>query len=163
MNQKKLSTTFLTEAAIIAALYTVLVIIFQFSSFGPIQFRIAEALTVLPYFTAAAIPGVTIGCILSGYLSGAAVLDIVFGSLASLIAAVLSYLLRRYKFLVPIPPIVINAIVIPWVLRFAYGEVQPIPLLTLSIGAGEFVSAGIIGIILLLALDRVKHVIFRTK
>lgn len=82
---------FIAEAGIIAALYTVLVIIFQFSSFGPVQFRIAEALTILPYFPPAAIPGVTIGCFLSAFLTGAAGLDMIFGSLATLIAAILSY------------------------------------------------------------------------
>ena len=159
MTNKK--TLFITEAAIIAALYTALVLIFQFSSFGPVQFRIAEALTILPYFTPAAIPGVTIGCFLSALLSGADPIDMVFGSLATLFAAFLSYQLRGNKYLVPIPPIVVNAIVIPFVLKAAYGEAQPIPLLMLSIGAGQFVAAGVLGLVLLFALDKVKHVVFR--
>lgn len=161
MKNKK--TLFLTEAAVIAAIYNVLVLIFQFSSFGPIQFRIAEALTVLPYFTPAAIPGITIGCLLSGVFFGADIIDIVFGSFATFLAAVLSYQLRRYKFLVPIPPILINALIIPWVLRFAYGEAQSIPLMMLSVGLGQVVSAGIIGMVLLLTLDKVKHYIFRSR
>jgi uncharacterized membrane protein len=161
MNHKK--TLFMTEAAIIAALYTVLVFIFQYSSFGPVQFRIAEALTILPYFTPAAIPGVTIGCFLSALLTAADPIDMVFGSLATLIAAVLSYKLRRHKFLVPIPPIVVNAIAIPWVLRFAYGEAQPIPVMMLSVGAGEVAAVGVLGLVLLFALDRVKHVVFRNN
>lgn len=160
MNNRK--TQFITQAAVIAAIYTVLVFIFSFSSFGPIQFRIAEALTILPYFTAAAIPGVTLGCFLSAVLvPGTAVLDMVFGSLATLIAAVLSYKLRRNKFLVPIPPIIVNALVVPWVLKFAYGEAQSVPLMMLTVGAGEFVAAGILGMVLLFALDKVKHVVFR--
>ncbi|MHB8130691.1 MAG: QueT transporter family protein [Mobilitalea sp.] len=161
MTNKK--TLFITEAAVIAAIYTVLVMIFQFSSFGPVQFRIAEALTILPYFTPAAIPGLTIGCLLSAILSGADILDIVFGSLATLIAALLSYRLRRFKYLVPIPPIVVNALVIPWVLQTAYGEAQPYILLMLSIGAGQLVAAGVLGMVLLFALDRVKHVVFRNN
>ena len=161
MNNKK--TLFITEAAIIAALYTALVLIFQFSSFGPVQFRIAEALTILPYFTPAAIPGVTIGCFLSALLSGADPIDMVFGSLATLFAAFLSYKLRGNKYLVPIPPIVVNAIVIPFVLKAAYGEAQPVPLLMLSIGAGQFVAAGVLGLLLLFALDKVKHVVFRNN
>lgn len=160
MNNRK--TLFITQAAVIAAIYTVLVFIFSFSSFGPIQFRIAEALTILPYFTAAAIPGVTLGCFLSAVLvPGTAVLDMVFGSLATLIAAVLSYKLRRNKFLVPIPPIIVNALVVPWVLKFAYGEAQSVPLMMLTVGAGEFVAAGILGMVLLFALDKVKNVVFR--
>lgn len=152
---------YITQAAVIAAIYTVLVMIFSFTSFGPIQFRIAEALTVLPYFTPAAIPGVAIGCFLSALLNGAPALDLVFGSLATLIAAILSYLLRRYKFLVPIPPIIINALVIPWVLKTAYGASEAVPFMMLTVGAGELIAAGILGYILLLALDRIKYVIFR--
>lgn len=158
MNNKK--TQFITEAAVIAAIYTVLVLIFSFSSFGPVQFRVAEALTVLPYFTPAAIPGVTIGCFLSAVLTGSDVLDMVFGSLATLIAAIFSFKLRRYKYLIPIPPIVINALVIPWVLRFSYGEAQPIPLMMLSVGAGELVAVGVLGLVLLFALEKVKHIVF---
>jgi uncharacterized membrane protein len=158
---KRKNTLFITEAAVIAAIYTVLVMIFQLSSFGPVQFRIAEALTVLPYFTPAAIPGVTLGCFLSAVLSGADVLDMIFGTLATLIAALLSYRFRHNKYLVPIPPIVVNALVIPWVLRFAYGEAQPISLMMLTVGAGELVAAGILGMVLLLAFDQIKHVVFR--
>lgn len=159
---KNNKTLFLTESAVIAALYTVMVLAFQWSSFGPVQFRFAEALTVLPYFTPAAIPGVTIGCFLSAVLAGADVLDMVFGSLATLVAAFLSYKLRRYKFLVPIPPILVNAIVVPWILKFAYGEAQPVPAMMLSVGAGQFIAAGVVGMVLLLALDNLKHVIFRS-
>ena len=79
LNQGK-KAVFITQAAVIAALYTVLVIIFNYCSFGPIQFRIAEALTILPYFTPAAIPGLFVGCLLSNILGGAAIWDIIFGS-----------------------------------------------------------------------------------
>jgi uncharacterized membrane protein len=158
MKDKK--TLFLTEAAMIAAIYTVLVLIFQPISFGPIQFRIAEILTVLPYFTPAAIPGVSIGCFLSAVLTGADVLDMIFGSLATLIAAILSYKFRRYKYLVPIPPIVVNALVIPWVLRYAYFAEESIPFMMLTVGTGEIIVVGIIGLAVLLILDKVKYLIF---
>ncbi len=156
-------TLFLTEAAVIAAIYTALVLMFQPISFGPIQFRIAEALTILPYFTPAAIPGVTIGCLLSAFFTGADVLDLVFGSLATLIAAFLSYQLRRNKYLVPIPPIVANALIIPWVLRYAYDIPDAIPFMMLTVGAGEVFAAGILGLVLLFALNRVKHIVFRNS
>lgn len=158
MNKK---TLYVTQAAAIAAIYTVLVFVFQYSSFGPIQFRIAEALTILPYFTPAAIPGVTIGCLLSNILFRADILDIIFGTSATLIAAYLSYQLRANKFLVPIPPILINAIVIPWVLKYAYFEADPIPFMMLTVGGGQLIAAGVLGMILLFALDKVKHIIFK--
>ncbi|NLK75673.1 MAG: QueT transporter family protein [Clostridiales bacterium] len=157
------STIYITQAAIIAAIYTLLVVLFAPISFGPIQTRVAEALTILPYFTPAAIPGVTIGCFLSAIISGADILDIIFGPLATLIGAILSYKLRRNKYLVPIPPILANAIIIPWVLKFAYGEAQPIPFMMLTVGLGEVLTAGLMGIVLLFALDRVKNYIFKTE
>ncbi len=159
MSNKK--TLFITQAAAIAAIYTVLVMVFSFSSFGPVQFRIAEALTVLPYFTPAAIPGLAIGCFLSNLLNSADVLDIVFGSLATLIAAVLSYQLRRFKLLVPVPPIVVNALVVPFILKYAYFEADSIPAMMVSVGAGQLLAAGVIGLVLLFSLDKVKHVIFK--
>ncbi len=159
MNNKR--TLFITQAAVIAAIYTVLVLVFNFSSFGPVQFRVAEALTILPFFTPAAIPGLAIGCFLSNLIASSDVLDIVFGSLATLIAAILSYQLRRYKLLVPVPPILVNALVVPFILKYAYFEADPIPLMMLSVGAGQLMAAGVLGIILLLSLDRVKHVVFK--
>ena len=161
MRSKK--TLFITEAAVIAAIYTALVMIFQLTSFGPIQFRVAEALTILPYFTPAAIPGVTIGCFLSAILTGAPLFDMIFGSLATLIAAFLSYKLRRCKFLVPVPPIVANALIIPWVLRYAYEIPDAIPFMMLTVGISEFLVVGILGMALLFALDAIKHVAFRNS
>lgn len=154
---------FITEAAVIAAIYTILVIIFNYASFGPVQFRVAEVLTVLPYFTPAAIPGVTLGCFLSAVLTpGTPALDMIFGTLASLLAAILSYMLRRYKYLVPVPPIIVNALIIPWVLKFAYGEAQSVPLMMLTVGSGELVIAGVFGTIFLLALDKIKQYVFHS-
>ena len=159
MSNKK--TLFITQAAAIAAIYTVLVMVFNFSSFGPVQFRVAEALTVLPYFIPAAIPGLAIGCFLSNLLNSADVLDIIFGSLATLIAAVLSYQLRRFKLLVPVPPIVVNALVVPFILKYAYFEADSIPAMMVSVGVGQLLAAGVIGLVLLFSLDKVKHVIFK--
>ena len=162
MNYYK-KTLFLSEAAVIAAIYTVLVLAFQPISYGPIQFRIAEALAILPYFTPAAIPGVTIGCFLSAIFTGADVLDMIFGTLATLIAAILSFKLRRHKLLVPIPPIISNALIIPWVLRFAYDIPDAIPYMMLTVGVGELCAVGILGMLLLFALNKVRHIIFRNS
>lgn len=114
MKQKKTFTAyFMVHGAVIAAIYVVLTILFAPISFGPVQFRISEALCVLPYFTPAAVPGVFLGCLLSNLLCGAAALDVVFGSLATLIGAVGSYVLRDHKWAVCVPPILSNTIIIP--------------------------------------------------
>ena len=161
MRDKKI--LFITQAAIIAAIYVVLIYIFNPISFGPVQVRIAEVLTVLPYFTVAAVPGVSIGCFLSNLLTGSEPLDVVFGTLATLVGAIGSYKLRHNKFLVPIPPIVSNTIIMPWVIKFAYAEVTPIPLMMLTVGLGEVVSIGILGMMLLFALEKHKDVIFKSS
>lgn len=158
MRNKKV--LFITQAAIIAAIYVVLIFAFAPISFSGIQVRIAEILTILPFFTPAAIPGVTIGCFLGNMLMGADVLDIIFGTLATLIGVVVSYLLRKYKFFVPIPPIISNTIIVPWVIRFAYGDATPIPFLMLTVGIGEIISCGVLGMILLFSLNKYKNTIF---
>lgn len=156
-------TLFITQAALIAALYVVLVYAFKPISFSYIQVRIAEALTILPYFTPVGIPGITLGCFLGNLLTGSDMLDVVFGSLATLIGAIGSYSLRKHKFLVPLPPIIANTIIVPWILRFAYGEALPIPFMMLTVGIGEVLSCGVLGMILLFALSKYKGNIFQIK
>lgn len=158
MRDKKV--TFLVQAAAIAAVYVVLTVLFAPISFGEIQIRFAEGLTILPYFTPAAIPGLFIGCIIGNFTGGAIPIDILFGSIATLIGALLSYTLRKHKFLVPLPPIAANTLIVPFVLYYGYGINLPIPFLMLTIGIGEVVSCGVIGLVLLFALDRYKSVIF---
>ena len=160
LNQGK-KAVFITQAAVIAALYTVLVIIFNYCSFGPIQFRIAEALTILPYFTPAAIPGLFVGCLLSNILGGAAIWDIIFGSIATLIGAIGTYALRKNKWLAPLPPIIANTLIVPFVLRYAYGSEGVFAMFFVTIGASEFIVCGIIGMLLLFALNPVRNVIFK--
>lgn len=162
MNKSSNNTVyFLTMSAVIAAIYVVLTVIFAPISFGPVQVRISEALCILPYFTPAAIPGLFIGCLLSNLLCGSVPMDVIFGSLATLIGAVCSYALRDKKWLVCIPPIVANTVIVPWVLRYAYGEAQLIPFLMASVGVGEILAVGILGNLLLAALERYKRIIFK--
>ena len=151
---KKENTRFLTEAAIIAAVYVVLTLVFAPISYGEVQVRISEALTILPFFTPAAVPGLFVGCLLANILGGAILPDIIFGSLATLIGAVFSRMLRKNRFLVPIPPIVSNTVIVPFVLRFGYGVNLPIPLMMLTVGIGEIISCGVLGLILLFALEK---------
>ena len=160
MKKGNSSVKYITQGAVIAALYVVLVQVFNYWSFGPIQFRIAEALTILPYFTPAAIPGLFLGCIIANLLGGAIIWDIVFGSIATLIGAVGTYLLRKYKWAAPIPPILANTIIVPFVLKYAYGSEGIFAMFFVTVGAGEIIVCGILGMLLLLALNKYRHVLF---
>lgn len=158
---KKKGTAYITQAAVIAAIYVILVVIFNYWSFGPIQFRIAEALTILPYFTPAAIPGLFIGCLLSNVLGGAAFWDIVFGSLATLFGALGTYALRKWsKWLGSVPPIVANTIIIPFVLKYAYGSEGMLVFFMVTVGLGEVIVCGVFGMVLLTVLNKYRRVIF---
>ena len=159
MKNKK--ALFITQAAVIAALYVVLVVIFNYISFGPIQFRVAEALTIRPYFTPAAIPGLFIGCILANVIGGAVIWDIIFGSIATLIGAVFTYLLRKKsKFLAPLPPVLANTIIVPWVLKYAYGAEEMVWFMAVTVGIGEILACYVLGMILLFALNKVRRQVF---
>ena len=159
---RKKNVLFLTQAAMIAAIYTVLtcfISAFGLAS-GAIQVRISEALTILPYFTPAAIPGLFIGCFISNTITGCALWDIIFGSLATLLGAALTYLLRKYKWLAPIPPIAANTLIVPFVLSYVYEAPGTIPYLMLTVGVGEILSCGGLGMALLFILNRYKQRIF---
>ena len=161
---KNKSTIFLAEAAAIGAIYVVLTLLFAPLSYGEVQIRFSEALTILPYFTPAAIPGLFVGCIIANLFGGAIPVDILFGSIATLIGAVFTYKLRTCSlFLAPIPPIAANSIIVPFVLRFGYGVNLPIPLMILTVGIGEVVSCAVIGLILQTALLKYKGIIFRSQ
>lgn len=154
---------FLTQAAMIAALYVVLTLLASYLglSSGVIQVRFSEALTILPYFTPAAIPGLFIGCLLSNFLTGAILLDIIGGSLITLAAAFVSYALRKHKLLVCLPPIIGNTLGVPFILRYGYGIVEEgIPYMMLTVGIGELISCGLLGLLLLFALSKHKNTIF---
>ena len=151
------TAAYITKAAFIAALYVVLTELsaqFGLSGTNVIQFRISEALTILPFFTTAAIPGLVIGCLLSNILTGAVIWDVIFGTLATLIGALLTYALRKYKWLAPIPPILANTIIVPFVLRYAYGFEDAFWFLGLTVFVGEFVCCGILGMLLLFAISK---------
>ncbi|BCZ27384.1 hypothetical protein EUBC25_14710 [Claveliimonas bilis] len=155
------NAAFLTQAAMIAAIYVVLTYVFAPISFGEIQVRIAEALTILPLFTPAAVPGLFIGCLVGNIIGGALLPDIVFGSIATLIGAICTYLLRNQKPVFgTIPPMVSNTIIVPFVLKYAYGVALPIPFLMVTVGVGEIISCGILGMIVYYALNRYKGTLF---
>ena len=155
----------LTQAAMIAAIYVVLT--YFISAFGlasgAIQVRISEALTILPVFTPAAIPGLFVGCLLSNLLTGCMALDVIFGSIATLIGAVGTYLLRKTKFAFTLPPVISNAIIVPIVLKNVYGLQDAAWYLVLTVGAGEVISVCILGMILKKVLWKYRNVIFKEE
>ena len=159
---KKNKIQFLTQAAMIAALYVVLTAVANALGLASsaIQVRFSEALTILPFFTPAAIPGLFIGCALSNILFGCLLPDIIFGSLATLIGALGTYLFRKQKWLASLPPIISNALIIPPMLYYAYGF-RPLWLNYITVTIGEIISCGILGMLLLFALQKYKKVLFK--
>ena len=159
---KKNKVLFLTQAAMIAALYVVLTFVsnaFGLAS-GAIQIRISEALTILPYFSPVAVPGLFIGCLISNLLTGCALFDVIFGSIATLLGAVGTRLLRRIKWLAPLPPIISNTVIVPFVLTYVYGLPGGIPYFMLTVGIGEIISCGVFGMILLSILSKYRSNLF---
>ncbi len=157
----KKTTLYLIHSAAIAALYVVLTMLVAPIAFGPIQFRFSEALTILPFFTPAAIPGLFVGCLLSNILGSAVLWDVIFGSLATLIGAIGTWLLRKHRKLICLPPIISNTLIIPWVLRYAYGEPALIPYLMLTVGIGELLAVGVCGNLLVETLLPYRKIIFK--
>lgn len=143
-------------ASLIAASYVVLTFIasaFGLAS-GAIQVRLSEALTILPVFTPYAIPGVFLGCLLANILTACALWDVVIGSLATLIGAIGTYLLRNHKIIAAIPPIISNTILVPLVLINVYALEGTYLYFALTIFIGEFISCGVLGTFLQKTLSK---------
>ena len=161
--------TMMTQAAIIAALYVVLTMAANAIGLAnhAIQIRFSEALCILPYFTFAAVPGLPIGCLIANLLTGAGIWDILFGTLATFLGALGSRLLKKNRFLVTLPPVIANAVIVPMVLRYGYGITwmyegvdYSIPYFMATVGIGEIISVCILGSMLLKALLPYKRTIF---
>ena len=151
------------QGGIIAALYLALTLLANALGLAnyAVQVRFSESLTILPYFTPAAVPGLFVGCLLSNILTGCALPDIIFGSLATLIGAAATYMLRnKSKWLAPLPAIVSNAIIVPFVLLYAYG-IEPLWVSFVTVTAGEIISCGVLGMLLLNALRKYDSVLFK--
>ncbi len=165
MNKKR--TMFVVKAGVIAAVYVVLTLIsamFGLSS-GVIQVRISEALSFLPFITSAAVPGLTIGCLISNAIAGGVPLDILFGSVATLLGAICAWLMgkafKKYQtvgmFLATIPNAISNVLIVPWVLKIAYGAEDAIGFMMLTVGIGELLASVILGAVLITAFkDKLK-------
>ena len=174
---KKQTALYLAEAAIIAALYVVLTYLsglFGLAN-GAVQIRLSEALTILPFLTPAAVPGLFAGCLIADMLTGCLPIDTIAGSLATLAAALLTCLIRKLadraadtakfsarklRFLAPLPPILLNTLTLPFVFRYAYGIEGSIPIFMLTVGLGELISCGVLGLLLLSVLKKNAGILF---
>ena len=159
---KNKNTLFLTQAAMIAALYVVLTLVANSLGLAnmAIQIRFSEALTILPFFTLAAVPGLFVGCLVSNLIIGAVPLDILFGSIATLLGALGTYAFRKYKWMAPIPPILSNTIIVPMILAYVYQFEGSIPYFMLTVGIGEILSCGVLGMSLLFGLSKYRNILF---
>ena len=156
MNKK-----YILHAFIIAFMYTTVTAITWKYAHSNVQLRVTEALCVLPMFTPAAVPGLFIGCLFANGLSKAPLADIIFGSAATLIGALGTWKLRDKKpYIALIPPIVVNALVVPIVLRYSYGIEEPVIKMILTVGLGEIGSCGVLGCILYYVLRPHKEKLF---
>ncbi len=155
----KSKTKMLVVSAVIAAIYTVLTLFpgLNILSFGAVQFRVSEVLCVMPIFTPAAIPGLTVGCFVSNIMSSTGVLDMVFGTMATLLASAATYALRKKSpFLALLPPVVFNGVIVGWMITFFYtetaGRFMEILLMNMST-----VALGELGVCYILGLPLVKY------
>lgn len=147
---------FLAQGGTVAALYVALTLIASAMGLasGQIQLRLSEALTILPCFFPAAVPGLFVGCLLANLLTGCVLWDVAVGSLATLLGALGTRLLRKNRWLAVLPPIVSNILLVPPVLAWAYGVEESIPFLMLTVGLGEVLSCGVLGELMYSALDK---------
>ena len=158
-----MNTRSITRAAISAALYILLSLAVQPIASGLVQCRISEALTILPVFTGAAVPGLFIGCLLFNLISGAVAYDVVFGSLATLLAALLTWRMAKRgmpKWLLPLPSVVFNGLIVGALLVYAYGVPVSYPLAVLYVAAGQAVACYVLGMPLMLLLGRFGKKLF---
>ena len=153
----------IAQGGIIAALYVVLTLISH--SFGlangMIQIRVSEALCILPVFTGCAVPGLFAGCFLSNLITGCALPDVVFGSLATLLGAFGTRMLKDHGILSFLPPVAVNTIVVPILLSEVYGVRAAWPVLAACTFAGEAVSAGLLGFLLRSVLKKYRGQLFQ--
>ena len=163
MQKNKKHVRFLCEAALIAAIYVILTYFCAAvgMSSGAIQLRLSEALCIFGLFTPAALPGVALGCFMANLLTGCALWDIVFGSLASLIGMIGVIALKKFPYLAPVPYALANMIIVPFVVKLVYGAPEALPLIFLTVGIGEIISVFGFGIPLYLVLKKHKNVIFK--
>lgn len=161
--KKASKTVALCQGAVIAAAYVALTYVSHILGLdaGVIQLRLSEMLCILPVFTPAAVTGLYLGCLLANLLTGAVWLDVLVGPVATLIGALGAYLLRRFKWLAPVPTVLANTVLVPLVLAYGYGAEQGLLFIMLTVGLGELLSAYVLGTVLYFALRKRAPRIFR--
>jgi uncharacterized membrane protein len=154
-----LSSRYISQVGIIAGLYAALTVVLAPISYGPIQLRVSEALTVLPYLTPAAVPGLFIGCLVANIFGGLGIYDVVGGSLLTLLAAFLTHLMARTRrpILAPLPPVLVNSLGVSLYLHLLFQ--LPYWLTVIYIGIGEMATCFILGYPLLLIILRKKKLL----
>ncbi len=155
--QTRKTSLYICRAAAVAALYVLLTLLSSLLglSSGPIQFRLSEILCILPVYTSAAIPGLGMGCLIANIISGVPLWDILLGSAATLIGAVGSRLLCKWKYAALMPPIAANTVIIPLVIKYFYSVGVAYPFVLAGVALGEIICCGIGGMLLIPALDRI--------
>lgn len=162
MKNRRKMLLYMCQTAMIAGIYAALTIVLAPISFNFIQVRIAEALCILPLFTNAAVPGLFLGCLIGNFFGGAVLTDVFFGSLATLIGAAGGYILRFNRWLVPLPTVVSNTIIIPFILKYGYEADIPLYMSATCIFIGEMISSYLLGEILCSLLLKQKS-LFRKQ
>ena len=152
MNANRERIAYIAKGAVIAALYAALCIVLQSISFGPIQVRVANALMIMPFYTTAAIPGLFIGCIIANAVGGGILIDVIAGSLVTLGGAVGARLLRKRPWLMPLPTVILNILIVPLILKYGYGVPLPLYLSMIYIAVGAVIACYGLGMPLYYAL-----------
>ena len=147
----------LTRAAVIAALYAALTLLLAPISYGAMQVRVSEGLTLLPALFPEAAPALFVGCLLANLLGGSALPDIVLGSLTTLVAALLTRRLRGNRLLAALPPVVLNGLIVGALVHLLYTPEIPMALCMLYVAVGEAIACYVVGFLVLAAVRRVPE------
>ena len=156
---KKTGVRYIVYSSLIAAVYAALTLAFEPLSYGIMQVRFSEALSVLPYFTGTAVPGLFIGCLIANLLGTNGLIDVIVGSLATLISALIARRIKN-RWLVMLPSVAVNAVMVGAELYFVFERVYSMPYCMLFVGAGQLIACYGLGIPLMLLLDRYKNRLF---
>ena len=160
MKTQTQATRRLARGAVIAALYTALTLLLAPISYGQFQVRLSEAMTLLPILLPEAVPALAVGCLLSNILGGCTIFDIVFGTLATLLAALCTRRLRGKFWLAAAMPVLFNGVIVGAVVHYCYSPAFPLLLCMLTVAIGEAIACMIVGPLLIGALRRIPGRVF---